>query len=133
MKVGNLLTGMWRIQECVLLKICVSILSDSTRHEVTHPKMKLYASVLLCCDIQGIDLARNVKFMVIPLNVSSNHPWCDELVKASEIQFDKIASGSVTPCGIFNGQSCTRTYLQHVAVNADTLQTHLLREGICWN
>lgn len=37
-KVGNLLTGVWRIQECVLHKICVSILSDSTRREVGHPK-----------------------------------------------------------------------------------------------
>ena len=71
--------------------------------------MELYPSVLLCCNIQGIDLARNVKLMVIPLNVSSNHPWCDALVKASEIQFDKIASGSVIPCGIFNGQSGTGT------------------------
>jgi hypothetical protein len=25
------------------------------------------------------------------------------------------------------------TYFQHIAVNADTLQTHLTREGICWN
>jgi len=132
-KDGNLLTGMWRIHECVLHKICMSILSDSTCHEVTHPKMELYPCVLLCCDIQGIVLARNVKFMVIPLNVSSNHPWCDALVKGSEIQFDKMSSGSVTPCGIFNGQSGIGTYLQHIAVNADTLQTHLLREGICWN
>jgi len=74
-----------------------------------------------------------MKLMVIPLNVLSNHPWCDALVKASEIQFDKTASGSVTSCGIFNGQSDTGTYLQHVAVNADTLQTHLPGEGICWN
>jgi len=77
MKVGNLLTGMWRIQECVLHKICVSILSDSTRHDVTHPKMELYPCVLLCCDIQGIDLAMKMKFMVIPLNVSSDCPNTD--------------------------------------------------------
>jgi hypothetical protein len=132
-KVGNLLTGMWRIQECVLHKICVSILSDSTHHVVIHPKMELYHCVLLYCDIRGIDLARNMKFMVIPLNVSSTHAWYDALVKASEIQFDKNASGSVTPCGIFNGKSGTGTYLQHIAVNTDTLQTHLTREGICWN
>ena len=71
--------------------------------------------------------------MVITLHVSSIHPWYDALVKASKIQFDKKASGSVTPCGIFNGQSGTESYLQHVAVNADTLQTHLTREGTCWN
>jgi hypothetical protein len=94
--------------------------------------MLLYPCVLLYRDIQGIDLARNMKFMVIPLNVSSSHPWCDALVKASEIQFDKNASGSIT-CGIFNGKSGTVTYFQHIAVNADTLQTHLTREGICWN
>ena len=122
---------MWRIQECVLHKICGSILNDSTRHEVTHPRMELYPCVLQCCDIQGVDFAMNMKFMVIPLNVSSNHPWCDALVKASEIQFDKMASGSVTPCAFFNGQSDTD--LQHIAVNADTLQTHLPGEGICWN
>ena len=133
MKVGNLLTGLWRIQGCVLHKICMSILSDSTRREVGHPKMELYPCVLLCCDIQGIDHARNMKFVVIPLNVSSNHLWYDALVKASEIQFDKKASELGTPCGIFNGQSGTGTYLQHIAVNAHTLQTHLTRKGICWN
>jgi len=132
-KVGNLLTGMWRVQECVLHKIYVSILSDSTCHEITHPKMELYPCVLLCCDVQGIDLARNMKLMVIPLIVSSRHPWCGALVKASEIHFDKMASRSVTPCGIFNGLSGMGTYLQHIVVYADTLQTHLLREGICWN
>lgn len=133
MKAGNLLTCMWRLQKCVLCKICVSILSDSTRREVGHPEMELYHCVLLCCDIQGIDLARSMKFMVIPLNVSSIHPWYDALVKASEIQFDKKASGVITPGGIFNGQSGTGTYLQDIAVNADTLQTHLIREGICGN
>ena len=71
--------------------------------------MELYPCVLLCCDIQGIDLTRNMKLMVIPLNVLSSHLWCDALVKASEIQFDKTASGSVTACGIFNGQSDTGT------------------------
>jgi len=50
-----------------------------------------------------------MKLMVIPLNVLSSHLWCDALVKASEIQFDKTASGSVTACGIFNGQSDTGT------------------------
>ena len=133
MKGRNLLTGMWRIQEYGLHKICVSILCDNTCHEVGHPKMELYPCVLLCCIVQGIDLARNMKIVVIHLNVSSSYLWYDAVVKASEIQFHKRASGSVTPCGIFIGRSGSGTFLQHIAVNADTLQTHLAREGIYWN